>query len=111
MVPVTAKVLTMLAETTASLGWVARALDKLPLYQIEIAAKLAEAERDEADHLHRRAEQAPYQRSLRGGWKTLGRRGVLTAWGGTRTIFFRLEDSRTDFSAQNGHMNQDFDDD
>lgn len=62
--PVTAKVLATLAEITASLGWVAHALDRLPEYQLEITAKLAEAEREEAEHFQRRAAQAAYQRSL-----------------------------------------------
>jgi hypothetical protein len=62
--PPPAKVLDMLSETAASLEWVSHALERIPQQQVEVAARLAEAESEEAAYYERRAAQLAYQRSL-----------------------------------------------
>jgi hypothetical protein len=62
--PPPARVLAMLAETSSSLDCVSHALERIPRQRDEIAAQLAEAEREEVAYYERRAAHAAYERSL-----------------------------------------------
>jgi cytoplasmic iron level regulating protein YaaA (DUF328/UPF0246 family) len=50
---------------TSSLEGIAHALDRIAQCRLEMTAKLAEAERDEATYYERRAAQIAYERTLR----------------------------------------------
>jgi hypothetical protein len=62
--PPPAKVLDMLSETSSKLKCVAHAIERIPQQQLEVAARLVEAEREQAAYYERRAAQATFERSL-----------------------------------------------